>query len=186
VRTVIRRLLVLLACTATVAGCGVPLDDAPRDLSGAGLPARSEAPSANGQGRYVERLCLVRDNKLARIGRQVPSPRSPATQLADLVAGPNADEAAQGLTSALSTESHVTLTVNGGHATVDLGDRADQAVRSDDVLAFGQIVCTLTAQLPIGLVSFTSGGEPLNVPRGDASLSAGPLTIADYVNLLAT
>jgi hypothetical protein len=57
---------------------------------------------------------------------------------------------------------------------------------TDDVPAFGQIVCTLTSQFETGTVTFTSNGEPLSVPRGDASLADGPVTIADYVGLLAS
>jgi spore germination protein GerM len=182
---VIRRLLALVTLAAVLGGCGVPLDDAPRDIRGVQLPARS-GPAPDGQGQYIERLCFVKDTKLARIVRRVPVQRPPAAQLSDLIAGPTTEEGAQGYTSALTTASHVTMTVDAGRATVDLGDRADQALRSDDVIALGQIVCTLTAQLPIGTVSFTSGGVLLTVPRGDGVLTTGPLTIADYVDLLAS
>lgn len=182
-RAVIRRLLALLALAAALGGCGVPLDDSPRDIRGVQLPARS-GPAPDGQGQYIERLCFVKDNHLARIVRRVPVQRPPAAQLSDLVAGPSTAESAQGYTSALSTASHVTMTLAVGRATVDIGDRADQALRSDDVIAFGQIVCTLTAQLPVGTVKFTSGGEPLRVPRADGVLTEEPLTIADYATLL--
>jgi spore germination protein GerM len=184
VRAVIRRVLVLLLAVVTLTGCGVPLDDAPRDITGARLPARSGAPVPDGAGRAAERLCFVRDSRLVRIVRRVPVARPPAAQLADLLAGPTAGESADGLTSALTTASHVTMKLTAGRATVDIGDRTGQALRSDDVIAFGQIVCTLTAQLPVGTVAFTSGGEPLSVPRADGSLASGRLTIADYVDLL--
>jgi hypothetical protein len=47
-------------------------------------------------------------------------------------------------------------------------------------------VCTLTSQFAIGTVTFTSDGHPLSVPRAHASLTDGPVTIADYVALLAS
>jgi hypothetical protein len=57
--------------------------------------------------------------------------------------------------------------------------------RSDEVLAYGQMVCALTSQgADVGTVSFASGGQPLAVPRADGSLVAGALTIADYADPL--
>lgn len=181
-RTVKTRVIGALAAVALTAGCGVPLDSSPRDVTDARAPYRSGAP-AEGEGRVNERLCFVRDGRLVRALRRVPAIRPPEQQLRDLLAGPTAEESADRLSSALSTASGVTMTLNGGRATVDIGSR-DVGLRSDDVLAFGQIVCTLTSQLQVGTVSFTSGGVPLGVPRADGSLSDAPLTIADYVGLL--
>jgi spore germination protein GerM len=183
-RTVRRAALAALALTLLAAlpigGCGVPLDSTPRDVTDVGAPFRSGAP-AEGAGRAVERLCFVRAGALVRVVRRVPAVRPPTEQLRDLLAGPTADESTQGLSSALSTASDVTMTLADGRATVDVGD---VGLRSDDVLAFGQIVCTLTSQLQVGTVSFTSDGTPLGVPRADGSLAVSPLTIADYVKLL--
>lgn len=165
----------------------MPLDSAPRDVSGVRVPYRSGAPaSSESDGRAIERLCFVRQGKLARVIRRVPAIRPAEQQLKDLLAGPTADESAAGLSSALTTAANVSMTLSGGRATVDVGDRTQQGVRSDDVLAFGQIVCTLTSQLAVGTVSFTSGGVALGVPRADGSLADGPVTIADYVSLLET
>jgi hypothetical protein len=171
-----------LIAVGLTAGCGVPLDASPRDVTDARAPYRSGAP-AEGEGRVNERLCFVRAGRLVRALRRVPAVRPPEQQLRDLLAGPTTDESADGLSSALSTATGVTMTLTDGRATVDIGPR-DVGLRSDDVLAFGQIVCTLTSQLQVGTVSFTSGGVPLGVPRADGSLSDAPLTIADYVILL--
>jgi hypothetical protein len=173
---------VLLVAVLLTAGCGVPLDSAPRDVTDARVPYRSGAP-AEGEGRAVERLCFVRAGALVRVVRRVPAVRPSEQQLRDLLAGPTTEESAAGLSSALTTATGVTMTLTGGRATVDIGPR-DVGLRSDDVLAFGQIVCTLTSQLQVGTVSFTSGGLPLGVPRADGSLADAPLTIADYVSLM--
>jgi spore germination protein GerM len=115
----------------------------------------------------------------------VPAVRQPPAQLRDLLAGPTAMESDNGMTSALTAASGLTVQVTGGRATVDVGGgRLSEGLGTDDVLAFGQIVCTLTSQFAIGTVSFTSDGQPLSVPRADASLADGPVTIADYVGLL--
>jgi spore germination protein GerM len=176
------RVIGALAAVLLTAACGVPLDGSPRDVTDARVPYRSGAP-AEGEGRAIERLCFVRAGGLVRALRRVPAVRPPEQQLHDLLAGPTTDESTGGLSSALSTATGVTMTLNDGRATVDIGPR-DVGLRSDDVLAFGQIVCTLTSQLQVGTVAFTSGGVPLGVPRADGSLSDAPLTIADYVRLL--
>jgi hypothetical protein len=55
-----------------------------------------------------------------------------------------------------------------GRAVITLGDRAGQGFRSDEVLAFGQIVCTMTSLPEVGTVSFVADGAPLWVPRRTA------------------
>jgi spore germination protein GerM len=132
----------------------------------------------------VERICLVRDGRLVRTARRIPFTRSAAQQLADLLAGPTAAESADGLISALATAEGITLGLQEGRAVVEVGDLVAQGGRSDQILAFGQIVCTLGSRLDVGTVTFTSNGQPLDVPRADGSLATGPVTIADYATLI--
>ncbi|WP_033344195.1 GerMN domain-containing protein [Catenuloplanes japonicus] len=174
------------ASVLLLAGCGIPLDDAPREPDNP-RPYRSGTATAPGVGSALERLCLVKDDKIARTLRRVATARTPAEQLLDLFGGPNAGEQADGYTSALAgTGITPRLSLEGAAATVEIGDWAEHGNRSDEVLAFGQIVCTLTTRPEIGTVRFTSGGEPLSVPRADLSLSDGPLTIVDYDDLIAS
>jgi hypothetical protein len=77
------------------------------------------------------------------------------------------------------------MTIINRRATVSIAMPTEQGARSDEVLAYGQIVCTLTSQgAEVGTVSFVTGSEPLAVPRADGSLADGSLTIADYAGLL--
>ncbi|GAA3392766.1 GerMN domain-containing protein [Cryptosporangium minutisporangium] len=181
---------ILVVVTAlTLTGCGVPLDDEPRSArrtadSGASLPSASPGVQP---GSATERICLVRDGALTPVIRRVRPPISADTHLRLLLQGPDAVEQNSGYTSALAATRLATgATQDGGIVTVDLGDQYREAGRTDDVLAFGQIVCTLTSRLAVGAVRFVQDGKPLPVPRGDASLTAGPLTIADYADLLVT
>jgi hypothetical protein len=178
------RIVPTVVLVALLAGCGIPPDDQPREPDNP-RPYRSGTPTAPGVGSALERLCLVKDNLIARTLRRVPTARTPGEQLLDLFGGPNAGEQADGYTSALTgiTITPV-LTLDGAAATVEIGDWAEHGDRSDGVLAFGQIVCTLASRPEIGTVSFTSGGEPLSVPRADLSLSDAPLTIVDYDELI--
>ena len=68
-------------------------------------------------------------------------------------------------------------------AIVTIGGDLESTARTDQVLAYGQIVCTLDALPDIDGVSFMHGGEAVQVPKGDASLSKDVLTAADYSNL---
>ncbi len=47
-----------------------------------------------------------------------------------------------------------------------------------------QLVCTFTARAGIGQVAFTLSGAPVDVPRGDGSLTADPVSRDDYAELL--
>ena len=180
-----RRLLPAALLVALLTGCGVPVDDAPRDLKRPSPSSGSDAPIPDGFGTAVERLYLVREGALARVVRRVPAPPTPEHLLRDLLAGPSTAEEEDGHTSALSTMRITGMTITQRRATISVGDRPDEGARSDETLAYGQIVCTLTSQsAEVGTVSFTSGGRPLGVPRGDGVLSATPLTIADYATLL--
>jgi spore germination protein GerM len=185
-----RRLLILLMASLVgpaasgLAGCGVPLDDAPRDIRVPGEANASGGPSPGVAGSTVRRLYLVRDGRLVRVPRRVPAPRTPREQLDDLLAGPTAEESDEGLTSALTTMTVTDLQLVDRRATIVLGDPSELGVRSDEVLAFGQIVCTLTSLPDVGTVSFVADGRPLRVPRADGSLTDSPLTIADYSALV--
>jgi hypothetical protein len=182
----VRRLLsvLLLLLVFAPAGCGVPLDSAPRAIDGPQAHNSGDQVAAD-TGTAVVRLYLVRDGRLVRVIRRTSTARSPNGQLQDLLRGPTSAESADGLTSALTTMNVVSMTVTNRRATVIIGVRTNQGARSDEVLAFGQIVCTLTSQgADVGTVSFLSGGMPLAVPRADGSLADSGLTIADYAGLL--
>jgi Sporulation and spore germination len=181
------RAALLLALCWILAGCGVPVDREPRDLDRPRVGSGSEAAAPHGFGQALERLYFVRDGALVRVIRRLPAAPAPQRQLDDLLAGPSAEERADGMISALTTMRVTGMSVADRRATVTIGERSNQGARSDEVLAFGQIVCTLTSQgADVGTVSFVSGGQLLRVPRADGSLATGPLTIADYAGLLET
>jgi hypothetical protein len=179
------RLLLLIAAVLLTGACGVPVDDTPRNLSMPRPPSGSNAPAAGGFGSAIERLYFVRDGALVRAVRRVAGPPPPQQMLTDLLAGPSRVEQQDGLSTALGTTGIAGMTVVQRRAVIAVEKTSGQASRTDDMLAYGQIVCTLTSQgAEVGTVAFTSGGRPLGVPRGDGQLSTAPLTIADYANLL--
>ncbi|WP_117669157.1 GerMN domain-containing protein [Micromonospora sp. MW-13] len=168
--------------------CGVPAEDRPRavEVPPGPFPSPATAGSTAPTGRVTQTLCFVRDDRLVPVLRRVDRAPGADAQLRDLLAGPTAVERDVGLTSALpGAMSAAVADVVGGLARVTVGQTGDDTGRSDEVLAFGQIVCTLAARDDVTTVSFLRGGRPLGVPRADGSLSAQPLTAADYLSLTA-
>ncbi|TQS44708.1 GerMN domain-containing protein [Cryptosporangium phraense] len=173
----------LLSALGLLTACGIPLDDAPRP---AGATADAGPAADVPAGTASERICLVRDGKLTPVSRPVRPPLAVAGHLDLLLDGPTRDEQNRGYRSALAGTTLVTGAAQaGGLVTVETGAVDAQPGRTDDVLAFGQVVCTLGSRLPVGTVVFVHDGNRVRVPRGDGSLSSGPLTIADYAELLA-
>lgn len=178
-RLSVTMLLVLLA------GCGVPTDDQPRAVVApyGPFPTPSTAVS-DPAGRFTEALYFVRDDRLVLVSRRLDVRPTINQHLEHLLAGPNEAERAEGLATALFGAVTVAgIRLTGTRAEVDVPSVAEGAGRSDEVFAFGQIVCTLTARPEVDSVSFLRDGAPLGVPRADGSLSPGPLTAADYVEL---
>ncbi|ASW55330.1 GerMN domain-containing protein [Plantactinospora sp. KBS50] len=180
----------LLLALGTLAGCGVPVDKAPRaaDPPPGAFPAPVTGASASADaapGRFPEVLYLIRDDRVVPVTRRVDVAPSVQDQLDHLLAAPGPRERASGLTSALPGTLTVTgVQLVGQRATVEVGGAGDGAGRSDEVLAFAQLVCTLTKREDIATVAFQRRGRPLGVPRGNGSLTQDPVTISDYSALL--
>ncbi|TDB98586.1 hypothetical protein E1091_07615 [Micromonospora fluostatini] len=176
------RWAVLAAALALLAGCGVSAEDRPRVIEPPGGPhPMVTTPPAEPTGQLTETLCFVRDERLVRVDRRVPSPSTPDTQIRYLVEGPTAGDRDAGLATALTGASRITgVRITGREALVDVADGLAGTGRTDEMLAFGQVVCTLTARPDVDLVSFLHDSRRLGVPRADGSLSTGPLTVSDY------
>ncbi|UWZ59547.1 GerMN domain-containing protein [Dactylosporangium aurantiacum] len=175
----------VLAGLVGLAGCGVPDEDSPRPIEPSliiGSPP-AQAPS-NPAGAVVERLYLVRDDQLVAVERRVGSTADVAALLGDLVAGPTEAERDEGLSSAL-TGTDLIAGVRLVDGTAEVSFRPQSGGRTDDILAIGQIVCTLDARTDVDTVRFLLDGQVLKVPRADGSLTELPLTVADYRTLIA-
>ncbi|MDG4831727.1 GerMN domain-containing protein [Solwaraspora sp. WMMD1047] len=182
------RLAALAIAGLLLGACGVPPEDEPRAVD---LPRRSltsASPSAGDQGRpgqVTEVHCLVRDGRLVRAVRRIESIRSPQHQVEALIAGPTNAERETGLTSALAGLSlAVQVSSDTLVAQVEITEADEGNARIDEMIAYAQIVCTLTARSDVDSVVFTRGDERLDVPRADGSLSRGPLYGSDYSSLL--
>lgn len=173
-----------------LAGCGVSAEPAPREVTPphGPFPAATSAPPVTAEsGSVVQRLCYVRDDTLVVVKRRTPTLPTPREQIELLLDGPLDTERDDRLTSRLTGVNVVTdVRVADGEATVAVGERLAGTGRNDEVLAFGQIVCTLTSRDDVDRVTFVQGGQRLGVPRADGSLSTGPLTAIDYAAMVTS
>jgi hypothetical protein len=179
----------LLAAAAAVTACGVSPEDTARPVeppAGVQQSWAEQSPPASDSGTVPVRLYLVRDDELVPTTRYVPTEPGVDELVDDLLAGPTDSEQRTGLTSALlGGDIIVDVRPADRIAVVELAAGLYETNRTDQVLAFAQIVCTLTANSRITGVSFTRGGQVVGVPRADGSLAEGPLAAADYAALLA-
>jgi hypothetical protein len=179
-------LAALLAVLALTAGCGVPQDDGPRALDPSAAPFAAFVPEAapEPQGDRPVALYLVRADRLQRTERRIETP-APSRVLRQLLEGPTSQELTAGLTTAIpATVTIERLEMQSDIAVVSLAGLEQEQIRTDQLTAFAQIVATLDALPGVEGVRFRSGGADLEVPRGDSSLTDGPLKAADYAELL--
>ncbi|MDQ7907611.1 GerMN domain-containing protein [Phytohabitans sp. ZYX-F-186] len=182
-------LTLLLVAAAT--GCGVQAENIPREANppnGISHAWATQTPPdpGPGAGPIQERLYFVQDGELVAVTRNLDAQPSVDELVDDLLAGPTDAEQRDGLTSALlGNDIVVGVQLDDGRATVELTAGLDESGRTDQILAFAQIVCTLTAKDAITAVSFTRDGQVVGVPRADGSLADAPATAADYASLLA-
>jgi hypothetical protein len=178
----VRRWSLLLPAALLLSGCGLPGEQEARPLDPGEAPFRlsQPPPAASPTGPRRQRLYLVRGGELVAVPRTA-SALTPQAALTDLLAGPTATERTRGLSTALPVSEEVPpVTVEDGVAVVELASDGLGPGRSDDVLAYGQLVATLDATPTVRAVRFVSGETPLRVPKGDGVLTSDPVSLADY------
>ena len=183
----------LVAPLVVAVACGVPTDDTARisdaDEVPFGLLEVDPQPSTGGSpaGTTVVEVYLLAEQEAALIpvARRVED-RSLTTLLAELERGPTDSEAAVGLRSALTDAAVIVdATVAGDTATVDLAEAFSTIGGTDQQVAIAQTVLTATARADVEQVAFTLEGRPIEIPRGDGSLTSGTVTRDDYADVVA-
>lgn len=140
-------------------------------------------PSPDGQVLVDVYFSDENDGVLAGVTRRVGTP-SLDEALAELERSPTDAEAAAGLLSALAEVEAIAGTeVSRGVATIDLSESFAEISGADQLVAIAQLVYTATARPGIGQVTFTLEGQPIEVPRGDGSLTSDAVTRGDYARM---
>lgn len=188
-----RRAIVAVAIVVAfvMTGCGVTAESKPTFTADRDVPFQLLDKTAPTTAPPTTVLTAASDICLTNGSTLVPT-RRPAAIASDagavieaLATGPTRQERQAGLKSPLFSDDLVTsAAARAGQATVDLAPQFAQGNPSDQLLAIAAIVCSLTAQPGVGQVVFSLGGAPIDVPRGDGSLVAGPVSREDYVQLV--
>ena len=180
-------LAVALLALLLTAACGVPRDERPRALDPSAAPFQAYVPEAapEPEGDRPVALYLVRADRLQRTERRIETPVSPTRVLGQLLEGPTSQELTAGLTTAIPATVQIeSIRMESDVAVVSLTGLQQEQVRSDQLTAFAQIVATLDDLPGVEGVRFRSGDVDLEVPRGDSSLTDGPVKRSDYGELL--
>jgi spore germination protein GerM len=185
----VRRLLAVAVLTA-VSACGVGTEDAPQRAEDDSVPfgllspnAPTLVPPATAATTESVILYFIAGDRLSAVERRLDPPVS----LDDIVVA-LAEPAGEGgpLRSAVGSPPLVAhLKLAGGVVQVDLAAGVAELGGDTQLLAIAQLVCTLTARPGVGQVSFTLGGQPVDVPRGDGTLTSGAVSRDDYAQLLS-
>lgn len=189
-----RTALAAIAATILLIGCGVPIQQQPAPIDPDAVPSRlhsspSPTPGATSAtpGRPVVQVVFVQKDQLVTLVREAPSPAAAdrlQTVIAALLAGPTTTEQADGLTSALPPELALAVrNVQGDRVDLELSGETDGRSATENVLAVGQIVLSVTALPSIREVTFSRNGGPVEALLADGALTTAPLTASDYATL---
>lgn len=180
----------ILGITVLALGaCGISTQSGPTIAGEKAVPfqlldptAATLVPAADGPGSEPVTLCFVQDHNLVAVQRQLASP----VTLPDVVralAEPPQESA--NLRTAFGGETLVhDVQLQSGVVRVDLDPSVADLGGDNQLLAVGQLVCSLTARPGVGQVAFTLAGAPVDVPRADGTLTLNPVSRDDYASLM--
>ncbi len=172
-----------------LAGCGVSNDASPRDIPARDVPfelvavaSPTDTPTEGGDAGQV---FLVGPERLAAVGRTLGPNGNVFDAITTLLAsGPTAEEAAQGLRTAIPSGTRLLAAdLEDGVLTIDLSSDFLIVQGVEQRTAVAQLVFTSTGTDEVDRVLFAIEGTLTEVPVDDGSLSAEPLTRFAYPSL---
>ena len=177
---------------SVVTACGVPNDEVTR-IEADELPAalRATTTTATHQGSPAGELAdvgvyWIRDKLLVPEAITFESAPGVERVITLLERGPTTNGRDADVRSAMSQPGVIRSVVRDDDLViVELSNTFSDVAGSDQVLALGQIVATLTSLPDVARVEFRRGGELLEVPIPDGSLVRRPVTRVDYASLLS-
>jgi len=179
VRTMVRAWTVLVLVLLVGAGCGLAVDESPRNINSQDLPEdlrlgqlptpTPQIVSGDGPGR--EQVHMLQDNRLVTVERQIAS--TPERVLELLLQDTFPEEAAVGISSAIfrgARVQRVDVVDLFDLAVIDLAPGSLDPRNTEQRLAFAQFVYTLTSLPGIEAVQFVST-DPANPDDGPIDLA---------------
>lgn len=180
----------LLALGVAATACGVREQSSPVTIDSSDVPfglleepPNPESPPPGDAVGDTLTVYLLGSEQLVPVLRQAPNRVNLATALDILAEGPNPDEIALGLQSAVGPESPARpVRSEGDLAIIELSD-AFLTGGGDQIAGLAQIVFTLTQVVGVERVQFLLEGQPVEVPRGNGVLTTEPVSRSDYTLL---
>jgi hypothetical protein len=187
-----RRLAAVIVCLLgglAVVGCGVSPESSPRQIDPDGLPAALRVDHGTtttiGTALVPVEVWFVRDDRLVGVDHQVEAPLTATKAVADLTSGPTDAESASLRSAIPDAQVIVETTVADGTAVVELAEDFNQIPTTDQVLAIGQLVLTLTGLPDVDQVRFRLNETDVPVPLPDGTSSLAPVDADDFAALIA-
>ena len=185
------RIVAVAVCLMILGGCGITLDEGPRDIPVGGrrellITNQVFAGPSIGSARIYLRVPARTGNGVLRsVARDVEE--IPLAVMNALFAGPNDTEVREELTSAIPRDSHV-LSVNlrSGVLSVDVTGNFRELSGTALVEAIAQIVLTATGMAGIQSVRILLNGIAEEWPDGSGVLQGAPLTKYDFPGFVET
>jgi hypothetical protein len=191
--------VVAAAAVLALTSCGVPTNGSTRALDAENVPydllrtapAGTPVPTVTGPTVTVPQVFFLDvDDQLVPQRQPVEaSGLAPVVQslLARLVAGPNDEQRAAGLGSALGPDVQLDLVdVVDGTASIEVTPSSQTPAADRLPLAIGQVVLTVTSVDGVDRVTFLQAGAPIEAPLPGGARTSQPVTAADYSTLLAS
>jgi hypothetical protein len=191
----------MFACCVLLSACAVPKSGSFHEVNPNDIPFGLNSPEtsapatttpvlvpttvAGGTYEYAD-LFFVKSSSLVRIRLEIPSPTNLQGVFTALVLG-LPDPAHSKVKTLLPSAFSANIEVVGGVANVNSKRGYLDAIKPNEQrLAIAQIVLTLTSQPGIGQVTFSVGGKPIGVPRGQGDIAGAgtPVTFDDYKMLI--
>lgn len=129
-------------------------------------------------------IFYVRGSELVGIGLDVPAPANPSHALSQLLIGTPPPRTR----SAIPRGVQAVVTIERGVAVISVSRLLlSETSTSDQIIAIGQIVLTLTSLPGVGQVQFVADGRPIAVPiaTGEVRAPGDYVTFDDYKSLVA-
>lgn len=184
--------IVIALSAVAVSACSLPDDQVTTldrsDLPPALRPAPSTTADADGMVVFAAgdvAVYWIRDRRLVPEGISFQSPPDPQRLSSLLEQGPGESIEAAGARSVVSgAGAIVAVSAVGDRIEVELAPSFAEVTGTDQSLALGQIVATMTTIPGISQVLFRQSGDVVDVPIQDGTLVRRPLTRADFSTLL--
>jgi hypothetical protein len=186
--------VLLVAMLVLVAGCGLgvqtrdhPLadDDVPYDLLAPPTTTTTTRPPPTTTTTLPWRanLWVVSGDLLRPVPRQLRSQPNVGLVLTQLLAGPSGEDPVA-VRTALEPDDASAGAPAGGALALDLAADFGNRPSSEQILALGQLLFTVTEVPGVGRVVFRIDGVDLDVPLPNGQLAHGSVSRDDFASLV--